>query len=104
MLTRLKNARQSRNPDTATELMKTDAINRLLAEMDEFGPDSQEYALRLEQLKELTKLQRRRGLAAVSPDAALAAGANLLGIGIIVAYEQHHVLTSFATKLLNKGK
>ena len=72
-------------------------IERILAEMQTYGPDSPEYeklVRYLERLKEVKANERQHFV--VSPDTIALVLGNLAGILIIVAYEQKHVMTSKA--------
>ena len=72
-------------------------IERILADMETYGPDSPEYdklVRYLERLKDVKANERQHFL--VSPDTIALVLGNLAGILIIVAYEQKHVMTSKA--------
>ena len=72
-------------------------IDRVLTEMNTYGPDSPEYdklVRYLERLKDVKANERQHYL--VSPDTIALVLGNLAGILIIVAYEQKHVMTSKA--------
>jgi hypothetical protein len=75
------------------------AIAQLLHSMNEYGPEEPEYQTKLEQLDKLTKIQGRQNTPIwkrISPDTAAIVVGNLLGILVIVAYEQKSVMTSKA--------
>ena len=72
-------------------------IDRVLTEMNTYGPDSPEYeklVRHLERLKDMKANERQHFV--VSPDTIALVLGNLAGILIIVAYEQKHVMTSKA--------
>jgi hypothetical protein len=69
-------------------------IERVLSDMDTYGPDSKEYSELIEHLDKLTKMKAEDRRNRVSPDTMAMIAGNLLGIVIIVAYEQKHVMTS----------
>ncbi len=71
-----------------------DPIIRILTEMDDYGPDSEEYLTLLPHLERLSKLKAETSPKRISPDTMVIVAGNLLGILIIVAYEQKHVMTS----------
>lgn len=70
------------------------AIERVLNDMDTYGPDSEEYKQLVEHLEKLYSLKNTRTTKRVSPDTIAIVAGNLLGILIIVAYEQKNVITS----------
>ena len=79
-------------------------IDRLLLEMNDLEPNSQEYVKALVAVERLMKLQGEEHRAPVSWDTIAIIGGNLLGILIIVAYEQKHVVTSKALGMIPKAK
>ena len=80
------------------------AIDQLLNEMLTYGPDSPEYPELLERLEKINNIRRSRNFTkGVSPDTMALVAGNLIGILIIVGYEQKHVMVSTAQKLLLKA-
>jgi hypothetical protein len=79
-------------------------INRVLKEMSEYGPDSEEYPKLIAHLEGLTKMKAEERRNRISPDAMAMIAGNLLGILIIVAYEQKHVITSKGLNFVIKAK
>jgi len=78
-------------------------IDRVLGDMAYHKPTSEEYEALLELLAQLRALKDTDNVRKpVSWDALITAGASLLGILLIVAYEQKHVWTSKATGHLLK--
>ena len=71
-------------------------INRLLAEMETFGPETPEYEALVTRLERLHKVKAETHKPKFSSDTLLIVGGNLLGILLIVAYEQNHVMVSKA--------
>lgn len=70
-------------------------IEDVLKRMEPYGPEDPEYEKQLTALERLTKLKRNvRPKLGISPDTAAVVAGNLLGILIIVAYEQKHSMTS----------
>jgi hypothetical protein len=69
-------------------------IAKVLTEMNQYGPDSPEYSEMISHLDRLHKMKADERRNRVSPDTVAMICGNLLGILIIVAYEQKHVLVS----------
>lgn len=81
------------------------AIDDVLKEMAyENSPSTERYAQLLETLEKLHALKTKESRPRVSADQALLVGGNLLGILIIVAYEQKHVFGSKGQSFLLKPK
>lgn len=79
-------------------------IDKLLSEMETYSPETSEYKNAIKQLDRLMKMKAKSGRKQVSPDTILIVVGNLLGIGIIVIYEQKHVLVSKALSYILKPK
>lgn len=81
-------------------------IKRILDDMDMFGPGSEEYDKLLPQLKKLMKLKTNKKSWHIDPNTVVLVVGNLVGILIIVMYEEKHVITSKAystfVKMVNK--
>ena len=73
---------------------------RLLTQISETDPTSEKYNVLAERLHQLEDLHDRK----FSWDTVIHAGAYLLGIGFIIAYEQKHVFASKAQNYLPKLK
>lgn len=87
------------------ETIKLDAaMNRVLDDMDTVHTNSDEYSELLSNLERLSKLRTHERPGRVSPDTIATVAGNLLGILVIVAYEQHHVMTSKALGFVPKVK
>lgn len=70
-------------------------IAAVLSEMNTYGPDSPEYPTLLANLERLSSMKNsNKNIMRISPDTLAIVGGNLLGILIIVAYEQTHPMTS----------
>jgi hypothetical protein len=69
-------------------------IEKVLTEMNMMGPDSEEYHKMIDHLERLTRLKEQERRFRVTPDTMAIVAGNLLGILIIVAYEQKHVVVS----------
>jgi hypothetical protein len=90
---------KSKSEKTALEM----AIDQLHAEMAGAMGDSEEYDRYTDQLTKLYKLREHdapRRL--VNPDTLVLAGANVLGIILIVGHERAHVVTSKALNFVMK--
>lgn len=80
-----------------------DVEDRILEEMLEYGPDSEEYPKLMSQLERLTEVRKSKGKKmTVSLDNVILVAGNLLGILVIVAYEQKHVFVSKAVSFVRK--
>ncbi len=71
-----------------------DHIKIILDEMLLSGPDSEEYPKLLNGLERLYTLKAKERRQPVSSDTIALVAGNLMGILLIVAYEQKHVMTS----------
>lgn len=78
------------------------AIDSVLAKMEDVEPTDPEYVKMVEQLAKLHKLKEDEKPSSVSPDTIVVAGANILGVLIIVGHERAHVLTSRAKDFMLK--
>lgn len=71
-------------------------IEKLLHEMDEFGPGTPEYNDALTNLERLHKLKEGNRRERVKSDTIVIAACNIVGILIIVGYERSHVMITRA--------
>ncbi|MET0786521.1 MAG: hypothetical protein ABWY25_07445 [Paenisporosarcina sp.] len=71
--------------------------------MNTYGPDSPEYSALIDHLDRLNRMKEQSGRRP-SPDAMAVVAGNLLGILIIVAYEQKHVMVSKGLGFVLKPK
>ena len=71
-------------------------ITSVMHDMAMIGPTHEEYNDLLARLERLEKLRTEEKPERVSRDTLAMIGANILGILIVVAYEQKHVLTTKA--------
>ena len=87
---------------------ETQTINEIIdsvtADMLVYGPDSEEYKNLLDYFERLTALKTINRPARVSRDQIALVFGNILGILIIVAYEQKHVLNSKSLGFIPKLK
>lgn len=81
------------------EAALSQAITDALAELSSHEADSKEYAQTVDQIVKLYELKKK---SRISPDVLATAGANLLGILVIVGHERAHVVTSKAMAFLGK--
>ena len=87
------------------EKVKLDAaMNRVLDDMDNADPNSEEYAELLSHLERLSKLRTHERPGRVSPDTLVSGAVTLLSVVIIVGYEYGHAFTSKAFGLIPKAK
>lgn len=79
-------------------------IDKVLDELREHDPESPEFATNLTNLERLTNLKAEESKRRVSPDTMAIVAGNLLGILIVIKYEQFHVVTSKAMGMLLRTK
>lgn len=81
-------------------------IQKVLNEMEQYDPSTQEYSAAIRHLETLSKLhaEEKSGRNRISADTMAIVAGNILGILAIVAYEQKHVMTSKATGFILKTK
>lgn len=79
-------------------------IQRVLSEMEDVGPESDRYPKLIVQLERLSEMKANAKKFRISGDTLVIAAANLIGIGIIVFYEQYHPMTSKAKDYVIKPK
>lgn len=86
------------------EAEKLDAVEaKLLKELEVHDPESKEFQEAFNHLERVINL-RSKEKKTFSPDQMLLVFGNLLGILIVVAYEQKHVMTSKAKDFTLKPK
>lgn len=70
-------------------------IEKVLDEMNTYGPGEKEFEVQLSYLERLSSMKEKgKRIMRVSPDTIAIVAGNLIGILIIVAYEQNHAMTS----------
>ena len=79
-----------------------EAITSVLDALNAEDPESDKYERISAQLEKLYKIKNETHSRRVSPDTLANILANLAGIGIIVGYEQKHILTSKAVGFIKK--
>ena len=80
-----------------------DLMKAAIAEMNKSAPNSEQYSNALTSLERLMKLKESKKTH-ISPDTIALVLGNLLGILIIVAYEQKHVMGSKGLGFVLKPK
>lgn len=75
-------------------------IDTVLDEMNAKGTADADYPELLTKLERLYELKTHERRTRISPDTLVSVGGSLLGILVIVAYEQHNVITSKAMALV----
>lgn len=80
-------------------------IEKVLDDMETFGPDDSEFELRLGHLERLAKLKEaEKHQRKVSPDTMALVLGNFATVLAIVAYEQKHVMTTRAKEFILRVK
>jgi hypothetical protein len=77
-------------------------IKRILLEMEVYGPESDEFPSLLAYLERLEKIKTEKRRPRISLDTLVISGANILGIVLIISYEQKHVLVTKAKDFVMK--
>lgn len=77
-----------------------EAIATLLDEMSCYEGHTKEYKKLSERLDELIKLRNAKAKFPVSPDVMFAAGANILGMILIMRFERLNIITTKAFTFL----
>ena len=84
--------------------VKLEAVkNKILDEMLEHSPDEAEYSTLVDHLEKVSSVQNEKKQR-VSMDQVVQTVGTLLGILVIVAYEQKHVWTSKGLAIATKTK
>lgn len=78
------------------------AIDDILEQMQNFSADDEEYAKMSEQLEKLHKLKMSESPKPVNFDTVVLSLSNLIGIVVIVGYEQKSVIVSKALNFMHK--
>ncbi len=91
----------NRLTDTNDQILN-DVIESALNQLKASEPDTESYARVRDQLTELYKIRNENRSRRVSPDTLATIAANLFGIGVIVGYEQKHIITSKAIGFVRK--
>lgn len=91
-------------PDSPDAKLLNDAMIRVLDLMDGVPPGSEEYEKLLADLERLSKVRTVERPTKLSRDTMAIVLGNLLGILVIVAYEQGHVMNSKGLGFVMKTK
>lgn len=91
----------TRPTDTNDQLLN-EVIENALQRLKASDPETEQYASVRDHLTELYKIRNENRSRRVSPDTVATILANLGGIGIIVGYEQKHIVTSKALGFVRK--
>lgn len=91
----------ARQPDKNDQLLN-ETIEHILAQLKTEEPETERYARMSDQLIKLYAVKNENRSRRVSPDTLAGILANLFGIGIIVGYEQKHIITSKALGFIRK--
>lgn len=79
-------------------------IDDVVEDMKLYRPDSEEYPKLVNHLRELNEMKAAKQPRRVSPDIVIGGLFNLLGILVIVMYEERNVITSKAPTMTQKFK
>lgn len=80
-------------------------MDTVLNEMEYVTPKSEEYPALLSHLERVVQLRQSQDWKKrISPDSVIMVAGNLLGILVIVAYEQKHVMTSKGLNFVLKSR
>jgi hypothetical protein len=74
-------------------------INKVLKSLETYGVEDPEFEKAMNHLERLSKMKAEKGRKPISNDTMLIVAGNLLGILVMVAYEQKHVVTSNARQM-----
>lgn len=86
------------------DLKLANEIDSVMNRMAEIGPDDPEYPKQIVYLQRLNDLKTQKRDKRVSPDTMAIVLGNLIGILIIVAYEQKHIMKSTSMNFIMKPK
>lgn len=91
----------TRQPDANDQKLE-EAIDHVLQQLKTEEPETERYVTMADQLVKLYAIKNENRSRRVSPDTWATVAANLFGIGIIVGYEQKHIITSKAVGFVRK--
>jgi len=80
------------------------AIDAVFEEMTIAGPDSEEYQKMIDHVERLSRIKAENKKLRVTHDTYAIVFGNLLGILIVIAYEQKHIFTTKAFSFTLKPK
>ena len=81
-----------------------DSIEVAHASLQHLDPTTKEYELVLDRISKLEKMRDAKRRPSVSPDTLVMAGANLLGILLILNYERTEIITTKALGFVSKAR
>jgi len=79
-------------------------IDSVLLKMSTLTPDSKEYTAMTKNLEVLYKARNEEKPCKIKPDTILVVAANLLGIVLILGYEETNIIRSKAMSFVLKGR
>lgn len=80
-------------------------IEKVLSTMNTYSPEDQEFSTLIDHLDRLNRMKEQdKHLRRPSPDTMALVAGNILGILVIVAYEQKHVMVSKGLGFVMKPK
>ena len=79
-------------------------IEKVLTGMNTYSPEDPEFATLMNHLERLNRMKVENRQTRVSPDTMAIVVGNILGILVIVAYEQKHVMVSKGLGFVIKAK
>lgn len=91
-------------PKPKTKTQRQREIDRLVLELDKHEPTSEKYGDVLNRLSKLHKMEQDYRPNRPSADTVVAAGANILGIAMIIRHENLNVITTKALTFVSKLK
>ncbi len=91
------------NPKESKVTFQTE-VDRLLVKLNELTPDSEEYVKIVKSLDVLCTARAQKANDAPSIDTLLMVGANIVGLLLVLNYEQAHILTGKAMSFILKGR
>lgn len=77
-------------------------IDETIADIQRHEVGSMEYEVAVDTLVKLYELKAKDKPQRISPDTLATVAANLLGIAIIVVFEQNHIMTSKSLNFIRK--
>lgn len=81
-----------------------EVIDDLLNQMEGKDGDSKEYEKMSDNLSKLYEAKSKMKRFDINPETLLVVGGNILGILIILAYEEKNIISSKAMKFIGKGR
>lgn len=81
-----------------------DEIDNVLKFMEKYEPNSEEYSAAADNLKDLCEARSKKASRFIEIDTIILACTNILGIVLILNYEQIHVITTKAIGFVVKGR